>query len=484
MIAAPGKVFESGVVVVRGGVIEAVGPAGTAIPADASVIDVSGKVIHAAFVDPYVTTDRLAGRGPKRASDEEGGGAAPASATAVAGPAAHSIAAVRADTRAIESLEVRDDVADALRKQGFAVVAAVPVTGVLRGQGAVVSLADGPLSGRVLDPSNAQVIAMRGLDDNDYPTSNMGAVAATRQAFLDALWWRDAEAAYSASPAGRARPRFVASTAALVPAAEGREAVVFETTDVLSLLRAARIARELKLQARFVAAGDEYRLLQEVAAARPELVLRVAFPQPDKLDREEEWLDVSTTRLRAYDRAPGNPRWLRDAGISFSMTTDGLVKVDDFEVRVREAMGRGLSADDALASVTVIPARQLGLGDRLGTLEAGKIANLVVRDGAPFAEKSQVSEIWIDGDRIDLSSKKPEAAKTAKAAAPASAPIRGPRRPARRGRSHRRPRSWCAARRSGRWGRPASSRAPTCSCVDGKIASVGRGARGARRRSR
>ena len=73
VIAAPGQVFESGVVVVRGGVIEAVGPAGTAIPSDASVIDVSGKVIHAAFVDPYVTTDRLAGRSPKRASDEEGG---------------------------------------------------------------------------------------------------------------------------------------------------------------------------------------------------------------------------------------------------------------------------------------------------------------------------------------------------------------------------------------------------------------------------
>ena len=97
---------------------------------------------------------------------------------------------------------------------------------------------------------------------------------------------------------------------------------------------------------------------------------------------------MATTRLRAFDRAPGNPRWLRDAGVSFSLTTDGLEKVEDFETRVREARSRGLSADDALAAVTTVPARQLGLGDRLGTLEAGKIANLVVRDGAPFEEKS------------------------------------------------------------------------------------------------
>ena len=426
VIAAPGRVIEGGVVVVRGGVIEAVGPAGTAIPSDATVIDVSGKVVHAAFIDPYVTVDRLAGRAPKRPSDDVAASSTPAPSS-VAGPAAHSLKAVRAEARALDGLEVTDDAVDALRRQGFAVVAAVPASGVLRGQGAVLSLADGPLSGRVLDPGNGQIVAMRGLDENEYPTSNMGAVAATRQAFLDALWWRDAEAAYAASPAGRARPRFVAATAALVPAAEGRETVVFETTDVLSLLRAARVARELKLQARFVAAGDEYRLLSEVAAAKPDLVLRVAFPQPDKLDREEEWLDVSTTRLRALDRAPGNPRWLRDAGVSFSLTTDGLEKVEDFETRVRDARGRGLSADDALAAVTTVPARQLGLGDRLGTLEAGKIANLVVRDGAPFEEKSTVAEIWIDGDRNELTPKKADTGSKAK---PATAPAAPDVRPA------------------------------------------------------
>ena len=410
VIVSPGRTIEAGVVVVRGGVIEAVGPASTtAVPADASVIDVSGKVVHAAFIDPYVTTDRLAGRSPKRAKDAGAPAPTPASAPREAGPAVHPVAAVRADERALDGLTIKDDVAEELRRQGFGVVAAVPTAGVLRGQGAVVSLTDGPISGRVLDPSNGQIVAMKGLDDDDYPTSNMGGVAVTRQAFLDALWWRDAEAAYAAAPSGKARPRFVAATAALVPAAEGRETVVFETTDVLSLLRAARVANEMKVRARFVAAGDEYRLLSEVAAARPDLVLRVAFPQPDKLDREEEWLDVPLARLRAFDRAPSDPRWLRDAGLSFSFTTAGLEEVGTFDERVREAIGRGLSPDDALAAVTTVPARQLGLADRLGTLEAGKVASLVVRTGAPFEEKSAVSEIWIDGARIEI----PEKAKTA-----------------------------------------------------------------------
>ena len=61
---------------------------------------------------------------------------------------------------------------------------------------------------------------------------------------------------------------------------------------MLALLRAERVAKEMKLKARYVGAGDEYRLLTEVAAGRPDLILRVDFPRPDKVGREEEWLDV------------------------------------------------------------------------------------------------------------------------------------------------------------------------------------------------
>ncbi|MDQ6894460.1 MAG: hypothetical protein M3167_17520, partial [Acidobacteriota bacterium] len=75
VIALPGRVFDPGTVVVRGGVIEAVGPAGTtAIPPDARVFDRKGRVVHAAFVDPYVPVDRLAGRRPRVPIDDEEAG--------------------------------------------------------------------------------------------------------------------------------------------------------------------------------------------------------------------------------------------------------------------------------------------------------------------------------------------------------------------------------------------------------------------------
>jgi imidazolonepropionase-like amidohydrolase len=137
----------------------------------------------------------------------------------------------------------------------------------------------------------------------------------------------------------------------------------------------------------------------------------VDFPRPYRLDDEAEWLDVPLERLRRMDRAASNPKWLRDAGLTFSFTTAGLDDPEDFSRRVRETMARGLSAEDALAAVTTAPARQLGLADRLGTVEAGKMADLAVETGEPFAEGSRVVEIWIDGERHELPERKARGAR-------------------------------------------------------------------------
>ncbi len=415
VVAAPGRTFDPGVVVVRGGVVESVGAEGkVTVPADARVYDLKGKVVHAAFVDPYVSAERLAGRKPRGPSDEEEPSedrtaAAPRRAR---GPADHPLSSVHANESVLDTLTVADRVAESYRRLGYAVVVAAPTAGTLRGHAAIVSLADGPLSGRVLQGDSAQVISLEperidfaNFARATYPASEMGAVALVRQSFLDARWWSDAEAAYRRRPIGQARPRLVTASAALARASEGKETVVFEAEDVLGLLRGAKIANEMKLSALHVGAGDEYRLRDQVVAARPDLVLRVDFPRPYKMDDDAEWLDVPLERLRAIDRAPSNPKWMRDAGVRFSLTTAGLDDPEEFGRRVREAIARGLSKEDALAAVTTIPARQLGLDDRLGTIETGKIANLVVATGEPFAAASRVTEIWIDGKRYEVPAK-------------------------------------------------------------------------------
>src|SRR5260370_32466731 len=254
VIAAPGRIFDPGVVIVRGGIIEAVGAEGkVAVPPDARVFNLKGKVVYAAFIDPYVSVDRLQGKRPKAPLDEE---EPPAEAmqrppARPQGPSAHPHANVRAHERTVDTVAVKERVLDTYERLGFAVVAAVPETGTLRGRGAVLSLGDSPIGGRVIKEEFGHYVSLeperfdfsspdveRALTRAQYPSSKMGAVALARQAFLDALWARDAEATYAKHPAGQARPKVLAADLALRSAVEAREPVVFETTDVLALLRA------------------------------------------------------------------------------------------------------------------------------------------------------------------------------------------------------------------------------------------------------
>lgn len=416
IVTAPGKVIEKGTVVVRGGLIEAVG-AQVAVPADAEVRDLGGRTVYPGLVDPYVTLSRLAGKKETPPEDDDGpDGArrrrtAAASATPVAASGnAHPLGnRVRPEWRALADLAVNAEVKETLRGLGFTVVAAVPDHGVFRGRSGVVSLADGPIARNVVMSRWAQHVApdLEAKDGEErYPASLMGWAAVTRQTFLDARWLRDAEALHAASPAGRPRPERVEAWAALGDAVAGKEPVVFEAPGVLQLLRSAALAKEMGVKPVYVGAGDAYRLLDEVKAIRPDLILTLAFPAAPAVDDEDEWLDVPLERLRHWDRAASNPRWLRDAGLPFALTTHALPELTDLADRVKKARARGLSADDVLAGFTTVPARLLGLSDKLGEIAPGRLANLVVTQGSLFAEKGRVVETWVDGVRYEAKPKK------------------------------------------------------------------------------
>jgi len=426
VVTSPGKVIENGVVIVRGGVIAAVGSAGAvAVPADAQVMDLEGQTVSPGLIDPYVTVSRLSGVRPSvpddTATGRRGAGAAAfPQATPAPEPSGNVLPSskLRPERTVLSDLKVSSDVREAFRDLGFTVIAAVPDKGILRGESAVIALSDGSLSRAILVAKSAQHVA-RDADapefGGEYPGSKMGMAAAVRQAFSDAKWLLAADAAYAAKPAGRARPERYDAWVAMGDAASGKEPVVFEAPDVLALLRSAKIAAEFGLKARHVATGsDLYVLADEVKAARPDLVLTLAFPAAPSVEDEDEWGDVSLQRLRAWDRAPSNPRWMRDLGLTFSLTTHGLAELSDLADRAKKARARGLSADDLLAAFTTVPARQLGLAGRAGEIVPGALANLVVSSGPLFTDRTRVLTTFVDGVPYEVRPKRGAVAGTFK----------------------------------------------------------------------
>ena len=399
IVTAPGQHIDNGTIVIRDGIITAVG-ANVPVPADARVWDAESLTVYPGLIDAFVVPADAAPVFPGAAPGAPGTRPGrPVPEVEPSRGAASPQPAVRAEYRVIENVALPRVQLDSLRAAGFTVAQVVPRRGIVRGTSAVLGLGDGPANGNAIVTDAAQVVALEPWAQG-YPGSLMGAIAVIRQAFLDAKWYRDANAAYAKSPSAGQRPVVDDALAALQPAIENRQPVQFVAGDMLGVLRAAAIAREAGVTARAVGAGDEYKRVREVAATGLTLIEPVAFPAAPDLGDDDAALEVTTEELRAWRDAPGNPAALANAGVAFALTTSGLKGTSQFAANVGKAVARGWSADAALASVTTVPARLLGLDSRLGTIAPGRVANLTVTRGALFAG-GRVREVWVDGNRYE-----------------------------------------------------------------------------------
>jgi len=392
IVTSPGNVIESGTVVLRDGVIEAVG-ADVEPPADARIWKRENLTVYAGLIEPYATVEW-----PLPEGDDQ---------DKVAPQAGHTNKIVHPERDM--TLHAQDEALfKKMRAAGFTTAVVAPKSGLFRGSSVLINLGEGSASSNLLARNVAQHVSIqpgRGTD-RGYPGSLMGAVALTRQTLYDARWHRRALQAYADDPR-QARPEINTALAALEHAAHGEERIIFETDDVLDTLRVAQIVVEFGLDAWIVGNGEEYKRLDAVAATGLPVLLPLAFPEAPEVGDEDD-LTINLEALRHWDAAPGNPAKLAAKGVQFAFTTHGLDSVKQVQAQVAKAVERGLDADAALAALTTTPAAMLGYGERLGTVEAGKIANLTVIEGEQlFDEKVKLREVWIDGRRHELKELKP-----------------------------------------------------------------------------
>ena len=398
IVTAPGQVIPHGTVVMRDGIITAVGEH-VAVPADARVWPGDSLTVYAGLIDAFVMPPDQPAASPFA---RPGGGRPDAqAASAPSRGAAHELACVTPEARVVESLPLSKDQLEGMRAAGFTVAQVASRKGVLRGQSAVIGLSDGAPNASVLRADAAQVMSFSS-QPNGYPGSLMGAIAVVRQALMDARWYRDVHAMYAKHPEGRPRPEENLSWEALGPVVEQHQPALFVASDMLDALRAAAVAKEAGVTAQVVGAGDEYKRVKEIAATGLPLVVPVAYPDAPDVSNADDATEVAIEELRHWDEAPGNPAALARAHVTFALTSNGLKDVKRFRGNVAQAIERGLPRDQALAAVTTVPARLLGFQDRLGTIGAGKIANLTVTRGELFSDNGAVRQVWVDGEPYDV----------------------------------------------------------------------------------
>ena len=105
--------------------------------------------------------------------------------------------------------------------------------------------------------------------------------------------------------------------------------------------------------------------------------------------------------LRYLDAAAG-PSRLHEAGVTFALTMHGLKTSTHFYKHIRKMIENGLPEETALAALTTVPAKLLGVDRAIGTLSAGKIANLLVADGPLFGEETKLRHVFVDGVQHEI----------------------------------------------------------------------------------
>ncbi len=370
VIPIAGPEIPQGVVILQNGKVVAVGPAGsTSIPAGAQRIDAQNKVIMAGLVDSH-----------SHIGGPEGG---------------DSSNPIQPDIRILDSVNIR---ASSIRKAqagGMTTVNVMPGSGhLLSGQTLYLKLRDGNTIDdfliRLEDGRTAGGMKMaNGTNPRrstpSFPGTRAKSAALAREQYIKAIEYRE-KIRQAAGDATKLPPRDL-RLEGLVEVLEGKRTVQFHSHRHDDILTALRLANEFHFRVVLHHVSDAWMIPEQIAKAGAACSVIV--------------IDSPGGKLEAKDARFETAMMLDKAGVLVGFHTDD--PITDSRLFLRSAalaVRAGMSREKALYAVTLANARILDLDKRVGSLEPGKDADLIVLSGDPLSVYTHVLETWVEGKRV------------------------------------------------------------------------------------
>ncbi|HEX3248489.1 MAG TPA: amidohydrolase family protein [Pyrinomonadaceae bacterium] len=379
IVNASGPVIERGTVVIRNGLIAAAGGNVNA-PPDARIIDGSGLTVYPGLIDSYTNLGLPA---------------------AAASPSPSPQSGLEPEVMVEDVIHPGGAEIEASRNIGITTALTLPRTGIWMGQSALINLAGDTPQQMIVRSPVAMHVSFTPLRNGTYPGSLLGVFSSLRQMMLDAQRYRDAMQIYERAPRGTRRPETDRSLAALVPVIEGRLPVIMLANSEREITRALDLGEEFKLRLIIAGGREADRLSARLVKQNVPVLLSLNLPKRATAalpEADPESLSVLRERVAAQETAGK----LAKAGVRFAFESGSLSNMSDLMPNVERTIQNGLSATDALRAFTIWPAEILGVKDQLGSIEAGKIANLTIVRGDLFDRNSHVTHVFIDGRPVDL----------------------------------------------------------------------------------
>src|SRR5882762_8823852 len=393
VVPVAGPPIENATVVLSRGTITAVGKE-VAIPPEAWVIDGKGLIVYPGLVDSF-TDVGIPAAAP---AGGEGGPRRPQETSR--GPQDHPGSTPWRS--AADEVSLSDKRIETWRAAGFTTVVSAPKGGFFPGQAAVLDLG-GERAGDLVVKSPVAIpvsLQLSGGFGSGFPDSLMGVLAYVHQVWLDTDWSVKAQAAYEKNPRGVERPRYERTEAAIADALEDHALVLIPANNSVQLRRALELVDRWHVNGAIYGGQMAYEVTPEIAAKKLSVLVNLKWPETEKDADPEDKPSLRTLQFR--DRAPSSPAALAKAGVKFAFYSGGITAPKDTIKAAKKSIDAGLASDAALRALTLSAAEIFGVADRLGSIENGKIANLIVADGDLFEEKTKIKLVFVDGRRFEV----------------------------------------------------------------------------------
>jgi imidazolonepropionase-like amidohydrolase len=337
----------------------------------------------------------------------------------------------------LDQFSSSDPQIESLRSQGFTAAHVVPRKGMMPGQGAFILLSGDKKEDYLLTKSQslfAQFKGARGV----YPSTIIGVIAKWKELYKQAEIAQKHESSYKKNPNGLQRPQFEPAVKALYPVINLQTPVVFNTAKVLSIHRAIQLQKELGFSLILGNVKQGWPVIEDLKERNIPLFLSLDLPKDEKkkkrkkgneakgkkekegkekIDKKEtekpkteEQKQFENRKLFALSEYQKQAATFEKAGLDFGFSTID-TKSKDLKENINTLIEAGLSQNQALASLTTYPALIFGLSESLGTIEKGKIANLVISDRPIFSSEASIRYVFVDGEKYEYEKKKAKAEK-------------------------------------------------------------------------
>ena len=398
IVTVSGATIEKGTIVVRDGLIEAVG-ADAKVPADARILEGAGLTVYPGFIDT-LTNIGIQTTSQTPQTRGQGGG----QQTQTNQSNSNYPNGLQPEVSVYDQLKNGDAQFETVRNAGFTTALTVPREGVFNGQSAVINLAGDSVSDFVIKSPFAEHFSFRTTQNGAYPASLLGTFSAFRQMFLDAKRLQDWQKTYAANPKGLKRPESDKSLEALFPLINGVMPIVFNANTEREIVRALDLAKQFNLHAIIAGGQEAWKVADRLKAQNVPVLLSLNFPKRTaSVSPDADPEDLETLRFRA--ETPKGAARLANAGVKFAFQSGGLTNLNDFFTNAAKTTENGLAADAAIRAMTLSSAQILGVDNRLGSIETGKIANLTVVRGDIFSKDKTITHVFVDGKLFEQKEK-------------------------------------------------------------------------------